>query len=60
VREIRAIGDNTGCMSLKGGSVEYDGTPRADRWELGDLAGVATRWGIDPRRDLTQREPSIS
>jgi len=53
VAAIREIGDNTGCMTLKGASLEYDGQPRPDRWELdGELAAVAGRWNIDPRRDL--------
>jgi len=53
VREIRAIGENAGCMALKGASVEHEGPPRADRWGLdADLAAVAARWGIDPGRDL--------
>jgi len=51
--EIRAVGDNTGCMTLKGASLEHEGDPRADRWGLDeDLAAVAERWGVDPRRDL--------
>ena len=55
VDAIRTIGDNTGSMALKGGSPEYDGEPRADRWELDDrLAEVAARWGIEPARDLAQ------
>jgi aryl-alcohol dehydrogenase-like predicted oxidoreductase len=50
---IREIGENTGCMTLKGASLEYEGPPRADRWELdGELEAVAARWRIDPRRDL--------
>jgi hypothetical protein len=50
---IREIGDNRGSMMLKGASVEYDGAPRPDRWELdGELQAVAGRWNIDPRRDL--------
>jgi len=53
VRAIRAIGDNAGCMSLKGASLEHDGSPSADRWGLdGALSEVAGRWGIDPERDL--------
>src|SRR4051794_17262691 len=53
VTEIRAIGDNTGCMALKGGVPDHEGEPRPDRWALDDrLAGVAGRWGIDPARDL--------
>ncbi len=50
---IAEIGDNTNCMSLKGANAEYAGEPSADRWELNaDLEGVASRWKIDPRRDL--------
>jgi aryl-alcohol dehydrogenase-like predicted oxidoreductase len=59
VRAIRAIGENDGSMALKGASVEHDGAPRPDRWSLdAGLAAVAARWGIDPGRDLTQRELS--
>jgi aryl-alcohol dehydrogenase-like predicted oxidoreductase len=51
--EIAAIGDNRGCMTLKGASPEYDGPATADRWELnGELAEVAARWEIEPQRDL--------
>jgi aryl-alcohol dehydrogenase-like predicted oxidoreductase len=54
VDEIRAIGDNTGCMALKGASPEHSGEERPDRWDLDDrLARVAERWGIAPERDLT-------
>ena len=50
---IREIGENTGSMTLKGASVEHDGPPRPDRWELdGELEAIAGRWHIDPRRDL--------
>ena len=50
---IRAIGENTGCMTLKGASLEHDGEPRADKWGVDDeLSEVAGRWGIDPKRDL--------
>ncbi len=53
VAAIRAIGDNTGCMALKGASPQHEGEERPDRWELsGDLAEVGSRWGIDPGRDL--------
>jgi aryl-alcohol dehydrogenase-like predicted oxidoreductase len=55
VAEIRAIGDNTGCMALKGGVPDHDGEPRPDRWALdARLADVAGRWGIDPARDLAR------
>jgi aryl-alcohol dehydrogenase-like predicted oxidoreductase len=53
VAEIRAIGDNTGSMTLKGASPEHEGEERPDRWQLDDdLAAVGNRWGIDPNRDL--------
>jgi hypothetical protein len=55
VAEIRAIGDNTGSMALKGAAVGFDGTPAADRWPLtDDLSALAGRWGIDPARDLVK------
>jgi aryl-alcohol dehydrogenase-like predicted oxidoreductase len=53
VAEIRAIGDNTGSMVLKGASPEHEGEERSDRWPLTDeLTSVGSRWGIDPERDL--------
>jgi aryl-alcohol dehydrogenase-like predicted oxidoreductase len=53
VAAIRAIGDNTGCMSLKGANPQHEGEERPDRWALSDeLLEVGTRWGIDPNRDL--------
>jgi aryl-alcohol dehydrogenase-like predicted oxidoreductase len=53
VAQIRTIGDNTGCMALKGASPEHEGEERPDRWPLtDDLAAVGVRWGIDPQRDL--------
>jgi aryl-alcohol dehydrogenase-like predicted oxidoreductase len=53
--EIRAIGENTGCMTLKGASLEHDGSPRADRWGLDDeLTALAGRWHIDPARQLVR------
>ena len=55
VEEIRALGDNTGCMTLKGASPEHDGQQRPDRWALDErLEDVARRWQIEPARDLVQ------
>ena len=55
VDAIRAIGDNTGCMALKGASPEHSGEERPDRWDLDDhLAEVAERWGIAPERQLVK------
>jgi len=57
VAEIRAIGDNTGCMALKGASVEHEGEPAPDRWPLDEhLATVAQRWSIDPEAQLVARD----
>jgi len=57
VRSIRAIGDNSGSMALKGASPEHEGSPRPDRWGLDDeLSAVAARWGIDPARALVKHE----
>src|SRR3954447_14381837 len=45
VAVIRAIGDNTGCMALKGASATHEGPPQPDRWPLDPaLAEVAERW----------------
>jgi aryl-alcohol dehydrogenase-like predicted oxidoreductase len=53
VASIRAIGDNTGCMPLKGASPDHEGEERPDGWPLSEeLAEVGGRWGIDPGRDL--------
>jgi aryl-alcohol dehydrogenase-like predicted oxidoreductase len=53
VAELRAIGDNTGCMALKGAAPDHDGPARPDRWPLDPaLAQLAARWAIDPARDL--------
>jgi len=53
VAEIRAIGDNTGCMALKGANPAHEGEERPDRWALSpELAAAGERWGIDPDRDL--------
>ncbi len=55
VEQIRSIGDNTGCMALKGASPAHAGEVRPDRWPLDQrLESVARRWGIEPERDLVQ------
>jgi len=56
ISAIRELGDNTGSMSLKGGSPQHSGEELPDRWTLDDhLEQVARRWRIEPERDLTQR-----
>ncbi len=53
MEELRRLGDNTGCMTLKGGNPEHTGEPLPDRWSLtSDLSQVAQRWHIDPASAL--------
>jgi aryl-alcohol dehydrogenase-like predicted oxidoreductase len=55
VATLRSIGDNTGCMALKGASPVHEGDERPDGWGLDErLAGVARRWEIQPERDLVK------
>ncbi len=55
VEAIRSLGDNTGCMALKGASPEFEGEEGPDRWGMDDrLSEVARRWRIAPERDLVQ------
>jgi aryl-alcohol dehydrogenase-like predicted oxidoreductase len=50
---IAAIGDNTGCMKLKGASPGHEGAERPDAWPLDDeLRELGRRFGIDAERDL--------
>jgi len=49
VAEIRRIGDNTGCMRLKGANPQHEGPEAPDRWAPSEeLLATASRWGIDP------------
>jgi len=53
IAEIAAIGENGGCMALKGGTPSHEGEERPDSWPLTeDLRTVAMRWSIVPERDL--------
>jgi aryl-alcohol dehydrogenase-like predicted oxidoreductase len=50
---IGRIGDNRGCMALKGANRGHTTAPEPDRWGITqDLEAVGKRWGIDPDRDL--------
>jgi aryl-alcohol dehydrogenase-like predicted oxidoreductase len=61
VDEIGAIGDNAGCMALKGASPDFSGEERADRWPVSpELAEVAKRWRIEPERDLRHLSPETA
>ena len=49
VETIRSIGDNRGCMQLKGGSPDHEGDEQPDRWMLDDrLVAAGERWGVTP------------
>ena len=55
------IGDNQGCMTLKGANRSHTGSPEADRWSISqDLEAVGKRWSINPDQDLayTHATPS--
>jgi hypothetical protein len=55
IAEIRALGDNTGSMTLKGASPQFEGEPQADRWPMTDeLRELAARWAIEPERELSR------
>ncbi|PYM13232.1 MAG: general stress protein [Verrucomicrobia bacterium] len=50
---IAEIGDNKGCMDLKGANRAHTGEPQSDRWGLSDDHElVAKKWSIDPDADL--------
>lgn len=52
VAELRAIGDNTGCMALKGAHPDQEEV-LSDRWPVDErLLRTGGRWGVDPERDL--------
>ena len=54
VARIFEIGNNKGCMELKGGNPGHTGEPLSDRWPLNaELIEIAERWKIEPARDLT-------
>ena len=47
VAAVTAIGDNTGCMLLKGASKRHERSERPDEWAMReDLVGVSSRWGL--------------
>lgn len=50
IATIQQIGDNTGCMALKGANARHNGQEsRPDEWGLrDDLIDVANRWGLTP------------
>ena len=60
VAAIRAVGDNTGSMLLKGATPDHDGEERPDRWAIEPRhAEIARRWGIEPERDLRRTPAAV-
>ena len=58
---IETIGNNKGCMALKGANRSHSGEPEADRWEISsDLESVGKRWGINPDADLVCTHPTAA
>ena len=58
VAEIRAIGDNSGSMLLKGATPDHEGDEAPDRWPLGTAqAEVARALGHRPRAGPDRRRP---
>ena len=56
---IATIGNNQGCMQLKGAHRSHTTAALADQWSLNpDLEAVGRRWSIDPDRDLAQTHTS--
>lgn len=50
---VARVGDNKGCMALKGANRGHTGEAEADKWGLTpDLEAVGKRWSVDPDRDL--------
>ncbi|MFM2220331.1 MAG: hypothetical protein RLZZ553_79 [Verrucomicrobiota bacterium] len=47
IDEVRRIGDNTGCMMLKGASKRHSKSERADEWPMREeLLEIGARYGI--------------
>ena len=58
MEELRRIGDNTGCMKLKGAIPRTPANRCRTAGALnGELASVAARWRIVPERDLFVHTP---
>jgi aryl-alcohol dehydrogenase-like predicted oxidoreductase len=56
IAAIEEIGENAGCMVLKGGTPAHEGDERPDSWALTeDLRTIAERWSIVPERDLVKQ-----
>jgi aryl-alcohol dehydrogenase-like predicted oxidoreductase len=50
---IREVGENAGCMKLKGANPAHQGNDLPDNWPVdAETSDVARRWKIQPERDL--------
>lgn len=59
LKRISEIGNNQGCMHLKGSSRHHTAAAIADQWGLdADLEAIGRKWSIDPDRDLVQTHVS--
>jgi aryl-alcohol dehydrogenase-like predicted oxidoreductase len=57
---ISEIGDNQGCMELKGSNRAHMGEPLPDRWSIThDHELLAAKWSIDPDADLACTHKSV-
>jgi aryl-alcohol dehydrogenase-like predicted oxidoreductase len=53
LQALGGIGNNKGCMALKGANPAHVGEAEADHWSLRpELVQAGREWGIDPARDL--------
>ncbi len=58
---IRELGDNTGCMALKGAGPDHVGSELPDRWAIDERQlELAARWRIDPQVDLRRHATSAT
>ena len=60
-REMMAeVGDNRGCMELKGANLAHLGEAQPDRWALiPDHEAAAKHWGIQPGTDLAYTHKAV-
>ncbi|PYI86749.1 MAG: general stress protein [Verrucomicrobia bacterium] len=58
---MAAIGDNKGCMELKGATRSHAGEPLPDRWSLTpDHDRVAHLWGLNPDTELASSPKMVA
>ena len=50
IETIASIGNNQGCMVLKGASSRHEGIdPQPDHWPMRkELEPIASKWNLDP------------